>query len=67
MAIVESIFKAVFMTALIAIPGVPLSWFVLRELRSRCLKLEQQLASFDGVDNGTTTLTSEPQSPTVEI
>ncbi|MGO8744618.1 MAG: hypothetical protein ACLQNE_01390 [Thermoguttaceae bacterium] len=66
-AIAESVFKAAFMTALLAIPGVPLFWFVLREHRSRCLKLERQLASFDGVDSGATTRTSEPQSPTMEI
>jgi Flp pilus assembly protein TadB len=66
-AIAESVFKASFMAVLFAIYCVPLFWFVLRKLRSRCLKLAQQLASFDGMDSGATTRTSEPESPAVQI
>lgn len=51
MAVTQSVLKAAVMAAFCVLSLGPLCWFASRELRSRCLALERQLASFDEVDS----------------
>ena len=50
MAVAESVLKALFTAGLLAVFYGPIWWGFQREFRSCCLKLEQQLASFDRTD-----------------